>query len=205
MVYAWRYLRRPVADGPQEILDVEATVEQAARQGYYLSPVYRRSERNHAHLVMLLDHGGSMVPFHRFTRDLVETAQYESTIEQVDVCYFQNVPAESVYLDPHRTLPVKLERVLAQCTESTSLLIVSDAGAARGHRKLKRVRATAEFLSRLRGFTPLIAWLNPMPALRWHGSSAEVLSHFVPMFQMDPDGFSNAIDVLRGQPLLRYR
>jgi hypothetical protein len=50
--------------------------------------------------------------------------------------------------------------------------------------------------------TPLIAWLNPMPRERWAGSSAQVIANLLHghMFQMDPDGFSNAIDVVRGQP-----
>jgi uncharacterized protein with von Willebrand factor type A (vWA) domain len=205
MVYAWRYLRRPIPDGPVDVLDVDATVAQAARQGFFLAPVYRRRERNHAHLVLLLDQGGSMVPFHRFTRDMVETARYESDIERLDVYYFQNVPAADLFLDPRRTAPVPLDQVLAQCTSDTSLLVVSDAGAARGYRHLDRIRATTRFLSQLRQHTALVAWLNPMPADRWPGTSAQIIAHLAPMFQMDPDDFSNAIDVVRGQPLSHYR
>jgi uncharacterized protein with von Willebrand factor type A (vWA) domain len=78
MVYTWRYLRRPVKDGPRNVLDLAATVERAARRGLFLEAVYERRETNHAHLVLLIDQGGSMVPFHRFTRDLVETACEES-------------------------------------------------------------------------------------------------------------------------------
>lgn len=205
MVYTWRYLRHPIADGPAEILDVKTTVEKVARQGFFLSPVYRRRERNHAHLILLLDQGGSMVPFHRFTRDMIETAQSESTIEQVDVFYFHNIPAESIYLDPYMTSPIISNKVLEYCSNDTSVLVVSDAGAARGHRRLERIRATTEFLSQLKHQTSLIAWLNPMPFERWTGTSAQIIAHLIPMFQMDPDGFSNAIDVIRGQPLSHYR
>ncbi len=62
MAYAWRYLRRPIADGPEDVPDVEATVARAAQQGFFLAPVYRRRERNHAQLLLLIDQGGSMVP-----------------------------------------------------------------------------------------------------------------------------------------------
>jgi hypothetical protein len=44
-----------------------------------------------------------------------------------------------------------------------------------------------------------------MPADRWPGTSAQIIAHLAPMFQMDPDDFSNAIDVVRGQPLSHYR
>ena len=73
LLYAWRYLRRPVADGPADVLDVAATVAMTVQQGFYLAPVYRRRLRNHARLLLLVDQGGSMTPFHRFTRDLIET------------------------------------------------------------------------------------------------------------------------------------
>jgi hypothetical protein len=203
MVYSWRYLRRPVADGPVDVLDVDATVKQATRQGFYLAPVYRRREQNHAHLLLLVDQNGSMTPFHRFTRDLVETARDESTLqsEQVNVFYFHNVPAASVYKDLYLTEPIALEKVLASCDNETSVLIVSDAGAARGYRKLERIRATTSFLFKLKRYTTHIAWLNPMPEERWIGSSAEIIANLVSMYEMDNDGLSNAIDIVRGQPL----
>ncbi|MHC5676747.1 VWA containing CoxE family protein [Nostoc sp.] len=203
MVYSWRYLRRPVGDGALDVLDVDATIEQATRQGFYLAPVYRRRERNNAHLLLLLDQNGSMNPFHRFTRDLVETALYESDLqpEKVDIFYFHNVPAASVYKDLYLTEPIALQTVLSTCDNQTSILIVSDAGAARGYRELKRIRATTSFLFKLKQYSSLIAWLNPMPEERWIGSSAEIIANLVPMYQMDNNGLSNAIDIVRGQPL----
>ncbi len=201
MVYAWRYLRRPVKDGPRDLLDVAATVEQTARQGFFLQGVYDRRPRNYAHLILLVDQGGSMVPFHRFTRDLVETARDEqaSQIRQVEVAYFQNVPPPRVFRDPHLTESQLLERLLAGVTSDTSVLVVSDAGAARGYRSTTRIRATAEFLVQIKQRTALIAWLNPMPQSRWASTSAQFIARLAHMFQMDRDGFDNAIDALRGQ------
>jgi uncharacterized protein with von Willebrand factor type A (vWA) domain len=199
MIYAWRYLRRPLPDGPADVLDVRATVHRAARQGYYLAPVYRRRERNHAHLILLIDQGGSMAPLHRFTRDLVETVMNESTLEAVETYYFHNVPVDSYYADPHLTVRIPAREVLASCDGETSVLIVSDGGAARGVRSLPRMQATARFLAELKAHTTLLAWLNPLPAARWPGSTAQYIGGMVEMFAMDPDGLAGAIDVLRGQ------
>lgn len=203
MVYLWRYLRRPVADGPQDVLDIDATVTQVTHQGFYLAPVYRRRERNQAHLLLLIDQNGSMMPFHRFTRDLAETALMESTLqpENVNTFYFQNVPASTLYTDSYLTEPMSRQEVLSLCTSDTSVLIVSDAGAARGHRTQERIRAVTRFLFQLKRYTSLIAWLNPMPEDRWLGSSAEIIAQMVPMYQMDNTGLSNAVDIVRGQPL----
>lgn len=200
MAYSWRYLRRPVADGPLDVLDIHATIAQVSRQGFYLAPVYTRRERNDARLLLLLDQNGSMTPFHHFTRDLAETALQESTLlrENVGVFYFQNVPAGSIYQDAYLTEPLALAEVLNTCDSGTSVLIVSDAGAARGFRAKERVRGTARFLYQLKRSTSLVAWLNPMPKHRWVGSSAEIIANSLEMFQMDNEGLGNAIDVLRG-------
>ncbi|MGK7874324.1 MAG: VWA containing CoxE family protein [Xenococcaceae cyanobacterium] len=199
MVYSWRYLRRPVADGPEDVLDVSATVEQAAKQGFFLQPAYRRRECNHAHLLILIDQEGSMNPFHRFSRDLVETAQYESTIERVEVGYFHNVPAEFIYRDSYLTEKVSFEAVLNQCDSETGVLIVSDGGAARGYRQGKRFTATTSFLWQLKQHTSAIAWLNPLPRQRWQNTTAQFLIRSVPMFPMNRDGLTQAIATLQGQ------
>ncbi len=201
--YLWRYLRRPVADGPVDVIDIDATVQQVSRTGFFLAPVYRRREVNHARLVLLIDQEGSMTPFHRFTRDLVETAQEDSTLQAANVSayYFHNVPATYLYADDHLIQPISLAEVLNSCDSETSVLIVSDAGAARGHRRMERVGATTEFLVQLKQRTSLISWLNPMPSDRWFSTSAEIIAYLVPMEPMDEDGMGNAIDVVRGQVL----
>ena len=200
MLYGWRFLRRYLADGPADVLDIRATVDHAARQGFYLAPVWRRREQNHAHLILLVDHGGSMVPFHRFSRDLVQTAQEDADLGQVEVYTFHNVFGERLD-DPVAGGARGLGEILAGCDTETSILLVSDAGSARGGRNIERIFATVEALAKLRRSTPRVAWLNPMPVDRWAGSSAQWISLVVPMFAMDPDGFSNAVDVLRGQTL----
>lgn len=200
MVYGWRFLQRPVADGCKNVLDIPATIQKVTEQGDYLEPVYRRQQRNKARLLLLIDQNGSMMPFHRFSRDLVETALEESPLEpdNIRVFYFHNVPTSHVYQDLYLTSPVPTQEVLAFCDRDTSVLIVSDAGAARGYRRQERIQETTRFLLKLQRQTPLVAWLNPMSRQRWMGSSAEILSYLVPMFQVDRLGFGEAIDVVRG-------
>jgi uncharacterized protein with von Willebrand factor type A (vWA) domain len=91
--------------------------------------------------------------------------------------------------------------VLAECDDDTSVTIVSDAGAARRDRRLPRIQSTTEFLFRINQRTSLIAWLNPMPEARWVSTSAQIISHLVPMYPMTKEEMSHAVDILRGQPL----
>lgn len=198
MTNNWRYLRHPVADGPKDVLDVQSTVKQFSLQGFFLAPTYQRRKRNNAHVLLFIDQEGSMEPLHRFTRDLAETL-YESTISQIGVFYFHNIITPYVYLDSYMTKSVELEQILEDCSSDSSILIVSDAGASRGYRQSNRIGDTSSVLHQFKRHTPLVAWLNPMPKERWADTSAEIIARLIPMFQMDSDGLSKAIDVLRGQ------
>jgi len=198
MIYLWRFLRRPVADGVADVLDVEATIDRAAQQGFYWQPVFRRRISNRAHLLLLIDRGGSMTPCHRFAEDLVETAQEDGQFGQVDVFYFYNVPINHVYRDDRQTKPVEFATAFQDCDRDTSVLIVSDGGAARGYRSLQRLGATRKFLLELQGYSSLIGWLNPIPKERWYGSSAEFIPYLAPMQEMSNDGMGQIIDVVRG-------
>ncbi len=205
MVYHWQYVNRPIKDGSEDVLDVDETVARAARQGFFLSPVYARRETNHAHLLLLIDQNGSMTPFHYLTRELVETANCESTLERLDVYYFHNVPATSIYRDPYLTESNLLSQVLKICSSNTSVLIVSDGGAARGYRRFERFEATIQFLADIGQKTNHIAWLNPMPQNRWDRTSAQLIAYRVPMYSMNNQGLSNAIDTIMGKKLSQYR
>lgn len=201
MSYMWRYLRRTVFEGPCDVFDLDATIAAIAHNGQLLEVVYRRREVNTARMILLLDHRGSMTPFHRYLRDLVITLE-ESDVTQYAVYYFRNAPDEYLYSTPYLTGPIPLSEILDRIDENVSVLIVSDAGAARGRPRSKargRVQATLQFLARLRHSTQHVAWLNPMPIERWDDTAAATIARSVPMFQMDEYGFSNAIDVLSGR------
>ena len=107
----------------------------------------------------------------------------------------------SAFIQRLSTVPNTDRKSVVWMSWRPEVRVVSDGGAARGYRRLERIRATTGFLLKLRRATNLIAWLNPMPRDRWEGSSADIMANIIPMFQMDDDGLSNAIDVVRGQPL----
>jgi len=205
MVYAWRHLRRLIPLGRQDVLDEQATVAAFAQQGFYLTPIYRRREVNRTHLVLLVDREGSMVPFHRFVRDLVETALDESGIERVEVFYFRNVFTDTVFCDEYLAEPLALRPIkttkaaLAESDRDTIVMIISDGGAAKGHDSFERFHACTEFLYTLRQEVDTIVWLNPLPKERWYNTSAEKIAYFVPMYSLDREELDLAIAQARGQ------
>jgi hypothetical protein len=81
----------------------------------------------------------------------------------------------------------------------TGVLIVSDAGAARGNFNEDRVEYTVKFLKQLEQSVSYYAWLNPMPNDSWQNTTAGDIASFVPMFEMSREGLNATINTLRGR------
>ncbi len=200
MKQSWRYLRRPVREGPPVELDVEATVNQIGRQGILLSPVLVPRRVNRSQLLLLIDRDGSMVPFHDLSQRLAETAVRGGRLGNAGIYYFQNCPVDYLYHDPYQLEAEKIDRLLANLRpEKSAMLIFSDAGAARGGYSEERVELTAAFLQQIKAKVRYVAWLNPMPESRWEGTTAGKVARLVPMFEMARRGLQEAIGLLRGK------
>lgn len=224
LLQSWRYLRRMVRSGPAVELDTQATVYQAARDGYLVKPVVVPRRTNQSTILLLLDQKGSMVPFHFLCRALAETATAVGSFGQVGVYYFHNTLPLA---DLSNTLPAvghyreHLLYTTPQCVDEClvseamhnftrippDVLIFSDAGAARKSWNATRIEETALFLFQLRALgARQFVWLNPLPPERWVGTSAAAIAEFIPMLPLDSSGFSQAILTLNSgsSPTLKF-
>jgi uncharacterized protein len=201
MKQSWRHLRQPVREGPDTEVDLRATLDRLGRDGMLLEPVRIPPRVNRAGIYLFIDQEGSMVPFHALSRRLAETALRGGRLGRAGIYYFHNCPQQYVYSDPVRQYAHDLDEVLDRCrAERAGVLIVSDAGAARGGLVLERVSNTREFLEKVLERTRKAAWLSPVPRSRWPGTSAGETARMVPMFELSRQGLHQAIGVLRGRP-----
>lgn len=194
----WRQLRRLVREGPPQDLDLPA-VAKLSREGILLEPVLVPRRSNRAEIALLIDQGGSMVPFHSLSRQLIETAERGGRLKQTSVYYFHNYPDHYLYTDPARLKARSISDVLEEIGEKTAVFVVSDAGAARGTYDPDRLEYTQEFLSQLGQSVRYYVWLNPMPSDRWLHTTAGEIARLVPMLEMSREGLNTAIDILRGR------
>jgi uncharacterized protein len=100
--------------------------------------------------------------------------------------------------DPELLSPVPAREVIDRHGRGAAVVILSDAGAARGRYDLLRLLDTVAFLKGAKEWSRGLVWLNPLPATAWIGSTAAELARHVPMFAMDGDGMYRAVNVLRG-------
>jgi uncharacterized protein len=200
MKQSWRYLRRPTREGPPIEVDIEATVNLVGQQGMLLEPVLVPRRINGIELLLLLDQGGSMIPFHLLSIRLAETALRGGRLSRTSTYYFHNCPVEYLYHDSAQVNSTSIQEIADRLHHRrTGILIFSDAGAARGGLSRGRVEMTEEFINQLNQHVRYIAWLNPMPHSRWYGTTAEKIGTFVPMFDLSRRGLDNAISILRGR------
>lgn len=198
LIIAWRRFRTTSRAGPRMDLDLEATVAAKCRTGVLEAPVLTPTRQNQARLVVLVDASRSMQTWHGFN-EVLNASLRQGQLGEWALFYFDNVP-DILYRDDLFLHPEPLERAVQRHAGST-LLLVSDAGAARGEHSRERVCATERFLSLVSpGWRPAV-WVNPMGRARWKGTSAEAVSRLrnVSMFELTEAGMIEAVDTLRGR------
>ena len=194
----WRVLRQPRRQGPAVEWDVEGTVQRLAQTGIFLGPVFRPAQTNQAQLLLLIDQGGSMVPFSPLVAQVKDSLRLGGYRGRFTSWYFHDVPHPRVYARSMLVNGKRLPEVLSQQPAGAHLVILSDAGAARGTWERRRLEQTKQALTHIVRRFPNPVWLNPMPKDRWRGTTAEALAKEIPMVSWTARGFRDLVNHLRG-------
>lgn len=196
----WRRFRLARRTGPRIELDIDATIAEQSRYGLLLEPVLIPARCNQARLLILFDASPSMAPW-RYLGQMVAESLERGQLGYAKMYYFNNDPGGALFETDRLMRPVKC-RDIASKHPDCALLIISDAGAARGHLDDDRTKGAQEFIATAAkvSWYP-VAWANPMPRLRWAGSTAQRLAAFpgLSMFEFCEDGLIQAVDHLRGK------
>jgi hypothetical protein len=194
----WRRLRRTQRGGCGQELDLESSVRRRCERGVLSQPVLRPSRRNTARLLVLADASPSMAPWRPFL-EVMEASLAYGRLGDAALRWFSNVPGSSVYGSPGLERPGLLEDLVRRFL-GTPLLVVSDAGSARGALSRRRLRRTRAFLDHVVSLGGRVVWINPMPVDRWSATSAERIAaeDSVVMLPLDGTNLTRAVDLLRG-------
>ena len=200
MTISWRNLRSLQREGIAEELDVQGTINDICKVGFFHRPVLQARRRNQVKLVLLIDSEGSMSPFNLLIKALQESIEKGGLLGKISTYYFHDCPEIYFYKKPNLTQTCLIEDVLSEQVRDNSVLIVSDAGAARRTYDGQRLKETKAFIKQLRQYTYLYAWLNPVPQPRWKTTTAEEIAEFVPMYPLDRQGLNDIVKILLGHP-----
>lgn len=170
---ALRRLRRFAREGAADELDIDATIEGTAKQGWL--DVRMRPERHNAvKLLLFLDVGGSMDPFVKLCEELFSAATSE--FKNLEFFYFHNCPYEGVWKDNRRRFTERTPTwdILHKYGHDYKLIFVGDASMSAyeithpgGSVEHFNEEAGAVWMQRLVDTYPAAVWLNVLPEAHW--------------------------------------
>lgn len=199
---ALRRLRRFAREGAQDELDIGATIDGTARQGWL--DIHMRAERRNAIKVLLfLDVGGSMDPFIKLCEELFSAASSE--FKNLEFFYFHNCPYEGVWKDNRRRFSERtmMWDILHKYGHDYKLIFVGDAAMSPyeithpgGSVEHFNEESGSVWLQRLVSTYPAAAWLNPVPEQHWgYSQSTKIIQQALSgrMYPLTLNGLDDAM------------
>ncbi len=202
---ALRRLRKFARQGAAEELDIKATIDGTARQGWL--DIHMRPERRNAIKVLLfLDVGGSMDPFVKLVEELFSAATSE--FKNLEFFYFHNCLYEGVWKDNKRRYSERTPtwEVLHKFPHDYKVVFVGDAAMSPyeithpgGSVEHFNEEAGAVWMHRVANTYPATVWLNPTPDAHWgYSQSTKVIKDLINdrMYPLTLDGLEDAMKEL---------
>lgn len=200
---ALRRLRRFAREGAADELDIDATIDGTARQGWL--DIHMRPERHNAvKLLLFLDVGGSMDPHIKLCEELFSAATAE--FKNLEFFYFHNCPYEGVWKDNRRRFTERTPTwdVLHKYGHDYKLIFVGDASMSPyeishpgGSVEHFNEEAGTVWMQRLTNTYPAAAWLNPIPEKHWGYSQSIALIRQLMNDRMYPLTLEGLDDAMR--------
>ena len=202
---ALRGLRQLSRIGPEDELDLERTIGATCKNAGEIEMVWARSRKNAVKLLLLMDVGGSMVPFARLCSRLFSAAHSSTHFKDFQYFYFHNCIYDNLYQDIERQDAVSTDHLLHTLEPDYKLVLVGDArmampeltqryGAIYYYERnevpgLLRLKQLAEH------FTHCV-WINPTEPYYWNHPTVMLVEKFFPMFELTLDGLDQAVKKL---------
>ncbi len=199
---AMRRLRKFARDGAVDELDIDATINGTARQGWL--DIHMRPERRNAiKVLLLLDVGGSMDPFIKLCEELFSAATSE--FKNLEFFYFHNCPYEGVWKDNKRRFSERTPMwdVLHKFPHDYKVVMVGDASMSPyeithpgGSVEHFNEESGAVWMHRITNTYPATVWLNPVPEKQWgYSQSTKIIKELVNdrMYPLTLEGLDDAM------------
>ena len=199
---ALRRLRKFARQGAAEELDIKATIDGTARQGWL--DIHMRPERRNAIKVLLfLDVGGSMDPFIKLVEELFSASTSE--FKNLEFFYFHNCLYEGVWKDNKRRYSERTPtwEVLHKFPHDYKVVFVGDAAMSPyeishpgGSVEHFNEESGAAWMHRVANTYPATVWLNPTPEQHWtYSQSTKIIKDLVNdrMYPLTLEGLDDAM------------
>jgi len=199
---ALKRLRNMVPAGPQDRINIDATIYRTMKNGGEIEIVFDRSLKDRLKVILAIDNGGwSMDPYIPVVQTIFDYARAQ--FKDLKTYYFHNTVYGTLWGDPGRYRQPKRIAEFARLDPETRLVLVGDASmapyelmASDGsiHVEERSGEPSIECLKFLAGTFRRAVWLNPIPERMWgYTHTINAIRQILPMFELSLDGLEKAV------------
>lgn len=204
MRVALAHLRSLLPLGPEEKLNLPATIDETCKNAGEIELIWENKEKKAAKVILLMDVGGSMTPYTRLVERLFSAAS--SQISRFKHYYFHNCVYQDLWTDIERRDSMSTLEFIRSEDADYKLIMVGDAEMAPS--ELTWVNGAIDYwyhnevpglvwLQKLREKFRDSIWLNPLPSRSWgFVQSVRMVRDVFPMFELTLDGLDEGVKFL---------
>ncbi len=202
---ALKKLRQFAREGPEDELDLDASIDETCRQGGEIELIFRRQRKNTARVLLLMDSGGSMTPWAHLVNRLFSAAHQMTHFKDLKSYYFHNCIYQDIYKDIYNSEDEPTASLIKNLNPDYKVIIVGDAYMAPSELYstggaidyyYHNEQAGVEWLKRIVDHFRYCVWLNPMPQRVWFHTTISAIAKMFPMFPLTLDGLEEAVKAL---------
>ena len=192
-------------DIPETELDIDGTVNKTCSNGGCLQIVMQKPRKNAVKLLLLMDSGGTMIPFSNLLNDLFQAVHKSNHYKDVKTYYFHNCIYSKLYKTPECENGdwIDTEWMFRNVGSDYKVIIVGDAAMAPeelysdtgNYRGPNGGLSGYEWLQLVKRKYKKVVWLNPKMApgrAPWREAETAVKEMF-PMYKLTVDGLNRAM------------
>lgn len=192
-------------DIPETELDIDGTVDKTCNNGGCLQIVMQKPRKNAVKLLLLMDSGGTMIPYTTLLNDLFQSVHKSNHYKDVKAYYFHNCIYSKLYKTPECENGdwIDTEWMFRNLDSDYKVIIVGDAAMAPeelysdtgNYRGPNGGLSGYEWLKLVKRHYKKVVWLNPKMApghAPWREAETAVKELF-PMYKLTVDGLNQAM------------
>ena len=192
-------------DIPKTELDLKRTIDETCNHGGMLNIVMDKPRKNSVKLLLLMDSGGTMIPYTRLLNDLFQSVTKTNHFKEVKVYFFHNCIYSNLYKTPECENGdwIETEWMFRNLDSDYKVIIVGDAAMAPeelystsgNYRGPNGGLSGLEWLKLLKRNYKKIVWLNPKMApghAPWREAET-LIKELFPMYKLTVDGLNQAM------------
>ena len=195
-------------DIPKTELDIDGTIDKTCNNGGCLQIVMERPRKNAVKLLLLMDSGGTMIPYSTLLNELFQSVHKSNHYKDVKTYYFHNCIYSKLYNTPECENGdwIDTEWMFRNLSSDYKVIIVGDAAMAPeelysttgNYRGPNGGLSGMDWLMLMKRHYKKIVWLNPKMApghAPWREAETAVKGLF-PMYKLTVDGLNQAMTKL---------